>query len=37
MTYVITEPYIDVKDRGCVDECPVERTLGFPRSVETSP
>ena len=24
MTYVITEPCIDVKDKGCVDECPVE-------------
>jgi NAD-dependent dihydropyrimidine dehydrogenase PreA subunit len=24
MTYVITEPCIGVKDRTCVDECPVE-------------
>jgi NAD-dependent dihydropyrimidine dehydrogenase PreA subunit len=24
MTYVITEPCIDVKDKGCVDECPVD-------------
>ncbi len=24
MAYVITEPCIDVKDRACVDECPVD-------------
>ena len=24
MTYTICEPCIDVKDRGCVDECPVD-------------
>jgi NAD-dependent dihydropyrimidine dehydrogenase PreA subunit len=24
MTYVIAEPCIDVKDRGCVEECPVD-------------
>lgn len=24
MTYVIGEPCIDVLDRGCVDECPVD-------------
>ena len=24
MTYVITEPCIDLKDRTCVDECPVD-------------
>ena len=24
MTYVIAEPCIDVKDKGCVDECPVD-------------
>ena len=24
MTYVITEPCIDLKDRACVDECPVD-------------
>jgi NAD-dependent dihydropyrimidine dehydrogenase PreA subunit len=33
MTYVIAQPCVDVKDRACVDECPVdciyegERTL----------
>ena len=24
MTYVIAEPCVDVKDRTCVDECPVD-------------
>jgi ferredoxin len=24
MTYVIAEPCIDVKDKACVDECPVD-------------
>ncbi|MEX1047668.1 MAG: ferredoxin [Actinomycetota bacterium] len=24
MTYVIAEPCIDIKDRACVDECPVD-------------
>ena len=24
MTYVIAEPCVDVKDRSCVDECPVD-------------
>jgi NAD-dependent dihydropyrimidine dehydrogenase PreA subunit len=24
MTYVIAEPCVDVHDRGCVDECPVD-------------
>jgi NAD-dependent dihydropyrimidine dehydrogenase PreA subunit len=24
MTYVITEPCIDLKDKTCVDECPVD-------------
>ena len=24
MTYVIAEPCIDVKDRACVDVCPVD-------------
>ncbi len=24
MTFVITEPCIDVKDKSCVDECPVD-------------
>jgi NAD-dependent dihydropyrimidine dehydrogenase PreA subunit len=24
VTYVITEPCIDVKDRSCIEECPVD-------------
>ena len=24
MTYVIAEPCVDVKDRGCIEECPVD-------------
>ena len=24
MTYVIAQPCVDVKDRACVDECPVD-------------
>ncbi|MEY8016792.1 ferredoxin [Mycobacterium servetii] len=24
MTFVITEPCIDVKDKSCIDECPVD-------------
>ena len=24
MTYVIAQPCVDLKDRACVDECPVE-------------
>ncbi|MDX1621323.1 MAG: ferredoxin, partial [Nitriliruptorales bacterium] len=24
MTYVIAEPCIDVKDKACVEECPVD-------------
>lgn len=24
MTYVISQPCVDVKDRSCVDECPVD-------------
>ena len=24
MTYIIAEPCVDIKDRACVDECPVD-------------
>lgn len=24
MTYVIAQPCVDVKDRGCIEECPVD-------------
>ena len=25
MTYIIAQPCVDVRDRGCVDVCPVDR------------
>jgi hypothetical protein len=28
MTYVIGEPCVDVLDRACVDECPVDGIYG---------
>ncbi len=28
MAYVIAEPCVDVKDRACVDECPVDCIQG---------
>jgi ferredoxin len=34
MTYVITEPCIDVKDTACVDVCPVECIHPLPDSDE---
>jgi NAD-dependent dihydropyrimidine dehydrogenase PreA subunit len=34
MTFVITEPCIDVKDSACVDVCPVECIHPFPDSDE---
>ncbi|MGH3523469.1 MAG: ferredoxin, partial [Mycobacterium sp.] len=24
MTYTIAEPCVDVKDKGCIEECPVD-------------
>ncbi|MGA0986273.1 MAG: ferredoxin, partial [Candidatus Nanopelagicales bacterium] len=24
MTYVISEPCVDVKDKSCIEECPVD-------------
>ena len=24
MTYVITQPCVDLKDKACIDECPVD-------------
>ena len=37
MTYVITEPCIDVKDRACVDECPVDCIYEGPRMLYIQP
>ena len=34
MTYVITEPCIDVKDTACVDVCPVDCFYPLPDSDE---
>ena len=30
MPYVISEPCINVKDRSCLDDCPVDRLQGNP-------
>jgi ferredoxin len=37
MTYVIAEPCIDVKDKGCVDECPVDCIYEGPRMLYIQP
>src|SRR4029453_5885729 len=37
MTYTIAEPCIDVKDRGCVDECPVDCIYEGPRMLYIQP
>ena len=35
MTYVIAEPCIDIKDRSCVDVCPVDCIPVNPDVIET--
>jgi NAD-dependent dihydropyrimidine dehydrogenase PreA subunit len=37
MTYSICEPCIDVKDRACVDECPVDCIYEGPRMLYIQP
>ncbi|QBI21188.1 ferredoxin family protein [Egibacter rhizosphaerae] len=37
MVYVITEPCIDVKDRSCIDECPVDCIYEGPRMLYIQP
>jgi NAD-dependent dihydropyrimidine dehydrogenase PreA subunit len=37
MTYVISAGCIDVKDRGCVDECPVDCIYEGPRMLYIQP
>lgn len=37
MTYVITLPCVDVKDRACVDECPVQCIYEGPRTLYIHP
>ncbi|MDM4764218.1 ferredoxin family protein [Galbitalea sp. SE-J8] len=37
MTYVIAEPCVDVKDRACIDECPVDCIYEGGRSLYIQP
>ena len=37
MTYVIVEPCIDVKDKACVEECPVDCIYEGPRMLYIHP
>jgi ferredoxin len=37
MTYTICEPCIDVKDKACVDECPVDCIYEGPRMLYIQP
>ncbi|MGB7961924.1 MAG: ferredoxin [Propionicimonas sp.] len=37
MTYVITQPCVDVKDRACVEECPVDCIYEGNRSLYIHP
>ena len=37
MTYTIAEPCIDIKDRSCVDECPVDCIYEGPRMLYIQP
>ncbi|MFT4123154.1 MAG: ferredoxin family protein [Microbacteriaceae bacterium] len=37
MTYVIAEPCVDVKDRACIDECPVDCIYEGERSLYIQP
>ena len=37
MTYTICEPCIDIKDKGCVDECPVDCIYEGPRMLYIHP
>ncbi len=37
MTYVIAEPCIDIKDKGCVEECPVDCIYEGPRMLYIHP
>jgi NAD-dependent dihydropyrimidine dehydrogenase PreA subunit len=37
MTYVIAQPCVDVKDRACVDECPVDCIYEGQRTLYINP
>jgi len=30
MTYIITQPCVDVLDKSCIDECPVDAYMRAP-------
>ena len=34
MTYIITEPCIDTKDRSCIEVCPVDCIIPDPKHPE---
>ncbi|MFE6156941.1 ferredoxin [Streptomyces sp. NPDC057889] len=37
MTYVIAQPCVDIKDRSCLDECPVDCIYEGPRKLYINP
>ncbi|MFD6192084.1 ferredoxin [Streptomyces sp. NPDC060275] len=37
MTYVITQPCVDLKDKACIDECPVDCIYEGPRKMYINP
>ncbi len=37
MTYVIAQPCVDVKDKACVEECPVDCIYEGPRTLYINP
>ncbi|MGI5459247.1 ferredoxin [Streptomyces sp. CA-249302] len=37
MTYVIAQPCVDIKDKACVDECPVDCIYEGPRKMYINP
>lgn len=37
MAYIIAEPCVDVKDKACVDECPVDCIYEAPRTLYINP
>ncbi|MFZ3471638.1 ferredoxin [Streptomyces sp. 4.24] len=37
MTYVIAQPCVDVKDKACIDECPVDCIYEGPRMLYIQP
>lgn len=37
MTYVIAQPCVDIKDKACIDECPVDCIYEGPRKMYVNP